>query len=456
MIAHGFNETAGGGIFNNGTLIVAKCAFFSNDSFIEAPLPLHGGEGGAIWNSGTLTIANTTFSSNNSSNFTDGPVGQGGAIWNIGTLTITNGTFADNYSGGGPAGGDGGAIWNDGTLTIANSTFSGNGVFEGGGAIWNDRTLSITNTTFSGNVARYAGGGIYSSGAKVTVAASTFSNNQAETGGGIGNSGTLKVTSSAFSGNGPSLGGGGGIENDRGETLGVTNSTFSDNDSGGIQNSGTLTVTNCTFFDNVDTGGIENDGTLTVTNCTFSGNSGLTGGGFAGAIYNLGLASLKSSILTGSRDESGGPANNCGGKILDRGYNISDDASCAFSATGSRNKTNPMLDPAGLQNNGGPTPTISLAPGSPAIDAIPLGACTDQQSRPINTDQRGALRPDAGELRCDIGAYELQDFAGEVNCQEKNFSALVRHYGSLVAAAAALGFPTEEALLIAILTSCAV
>jgi predicted outer membrane repeat protein len=291
-------------------------------------------------------------------------------------------------------------------LTIADSTFSGNSAFESGGGIWNDRTLSIIKTTFSGNGARYSGGGIYSSG-KVTVAQSTFSDNSANVGSGIWNSGTLNVTSSAFSGNDSA--GGGVIENDSG-------------------------------------------GTLTVTNCTFSDNS--LAGVFAGDIYNLGSSSLKSTILAGSRQVSVGPADNCSGTIADGGYNISDDASCAFSATGSRNSTNPLLDPAGLQNNGGPTETIALVSGSPAIDAIPLGDCTDQESHPINTDQRGALRPDAGEVSCDIGAYEFQDLAGQEDCDGKTISALVRHFGGLDAAAAALGFPTKGALLIAIRISC--
>ena len=72
-----------------------------------------------------------------------------------------------------------------------------------------------------------------------------------------------------------------------------------------------------------------------------------------------------------------------------------------------------MLSPAGLTHNGGPTRTISLLDGSPAIDAIPLADCTDQASppNPIITDQRGFPRPDNGEDSCDIGAYEYQDTA---------------------------------------------
>lgn len=59
-----------------------------------------------------------------------------------------------------------------------------------------------------------------------------------------------------------------------------------------------------------------------------------------------------------------------------------------------------------LADNGGPTPTISLLPGSPAIDAIPSASCLDHEGLPMSADQRGRLRPiGAG---CDIGAYEAQ------------------------------------------------
>jgi hypothetical protein len=53
-----------------------------------------------------------------------------------------------------------------------------------------------------------------------------------------------------------------------------------------------------------------------------------------------------------------------------------------------------------LQNNGGPTQTIALLNGSPAIDHIPAASCPA-------TDQRGMTRPDdPSESTCDIGAYE--------------------------------------------------
>src|SRR5262249_33341660 len=134
--------------------------------------------------------------------------------------------------------------------------------------------------------------------------------------------------------------------------------------------------------------------------------------------------------------------------------NLSDDSSCGFTATGSRNSTNPILDPAGLKNNGGPTQTIALDSESPAIDAIPLADCTDQNSKPIHTDQRRALRRDPAEGACDIGAYEFQNCAGQANCQKKSESTLVQQYGCLSAAASAYGFSTVKQLKAAIQVSC--
>ncbi len=63
-----------------------------------------------------------------------------------------------------------------------------------------------------------------------------------------------------------------------------------------------------------------------------------------------------------------------------------------------------MLDPNGLEDNGGPTQTIALLPGSPAIDAGDADVCANP---PVNgVDQRGYMRPGDGSATCSIGAYE--------------------------------------------------
>jgi len=89
------------------------------------------------------------------------------------------------------------------------------------------------------------------------------------------------------------------------------------------------------------------------------------------------------------------------------GYNLSSDSTCNFSNTGDLNNTDPLLGP--LQNNGGPTETMALLRGSPAIDAgNPIG-CTDNLDHLLTTDQRGMPRPDHEDTSgCDMGAYERQ------------------------------------------------
>jgi hypothetical protein len=86
---------------------------------------------------------------------------------------------------------------------------------------------------------------------------------------------------------------------------------------------------------------------------------------------------------------------NCDGTITDAGHNLSSDSSCAFTAIGSMNNTYPML--GALANNGGPTLTMALLFGSPAIDA-------GNTALAPATDQRGFPRP-AGSA-ADIGAFE--------------------------------------------------
>jgi hypothetical protein len=53
-----------------------------------------------------------------------------------------------------------------------------------------------------------------------------------------------------------------------------------------------------------------------------------------------------------------------------------------------------------LAANGGPTKTIALKAGSPALDRVPVKAC----NKVVTTDQRGVHRPQGH--KCDEGAYE--------------------------------------------------
>jgi hypothetical protein len=79
------------------------------------------------------------------------------------------------------------------------------------------------------------------------------------------------------------------------------------------------------------------------------------------------------------------------------------------------NSTPAGLDPAGLQDSGGVTKTFALMPGSPALDAIPVSACTDVNSVAVTTDQRGISRPQGSA--CDIGSFESQFFNTPPNAE---------------------------------------
>jgi predicted outer membrane repeat protein len=305
------------------------------------------------------------------------------ATLNLDDLTIADGNAGDQQGGG--------IFVNPhGTLNVTDSTFSGNSANVGGGISDLGGTLNVTKCTFSGNSAQngVVGGGAIFGGGLLSVTKSTFSGNNSVVGGGITIGGDASVTKSTFSGNSAVLGG--GIYLDASDKANVTNSTFSGN---------SATEAGGGIYKKVQSG------SLTVTNSTFSGN---TASNFGGALFGENVISLNSTILANST--SGG---NCAGMIADGGYNISDDSSCNFAKTGTANNgdsVNPLLA-AGLDDNGGPTQTIALLQGSPAIDAIPLANCTDQSSPPIaiTADQRGMPRPDGQESVCDIGAYEYQD-----------------------------------------------
>ena len=299
-----------------------------------------------VSSAGSLTLNSVTISNGLANNGQQG----GGGIFNHGTLTITGSTFSGNSE---PAstGTSGGAINNSGTVNVSTSTFTGNTAQEGGG-IFNQKTATVSNNTFTNNTATVYGGGALLNAA-----------------------GTMTVTGDTFTGNtGP---GGGAIDNDT--TLNISNSTFTGNTGG--TNGG---------------GAIDNFGTTTITQATFSGNSSPYGAN----ILNYTGFTLKLSMSIVANGQGGGP--NCGGAqpVTDLGYNIDTGSSCGFStASHSMSNTQPQLGP--LASNGGPTQTMALPAGSPAVDAIPssTAGCTG------STDQRGTTRPQGAG--CDIGAYEL-------------------------------------------------
>jgi uncharacterized repeat protein (TIGR02543 family) len=253
----------------------------------------------------------------------------------------------------------GGGIHNSGTLTVLNSTLSHNtaGNYGYGGGIDNGGTLTVLNSTLSDNSAGYEGGGIHNTG-MLKILNSTLFDNDSNVGGGINNDGKLTVINSTLSSNKAQLG-------------------------GGIYNS---------------------EGTLTIINSTLSGNSAQSVvGGTGGGIYNYsnGSVNLANTLIANNTAQTSGAQ--CVGTIIDNGHNLDSGDTCGFSSTkGSLSNTDPLLKP--LADNGGPTQTMALLPGSPAINAgsnalIPAG---------ITTDQRGAGFPRIVGGTVDIGAVEKE------------------------------------------------
>jgi CSLREA domain-containing protein len=352
----------------------------------------------------TVNISGVTIRNGNTNS-------DGGGIRNYGTTNFTNSIISGNK-----ALGNGGGIYNktsSSPLTITNSTVSGNTTSLAGGGIYNNpgsSALTITNSTVSGNTTsgNNGGGGIYNTGSSstLTITNSTLSDNHAPSGSGGGinvYAGTAIITNSTVLGNtAASNASGGGICNYG--TLTINNSTLSGNRGhygGAIRNfgSGTLTITNSTFSGNQATsngGGIYNDSaTATMTYSTFSGNTapGTNGGG----IYALSGSSfqIQSTIIANSTGQDCSGA----GVIASWGYNLSDDNTCSFTDPTDLPSTNPLL--ASLANNGGPTQTHALFPGSPAIDRIPQGIVS---CGPPTIDQRNVARPQG--VGCEIGAFE--------------------------------------------------
>ena len=326
-----------------------------------------------------------------------------GANLSLHGVTVTGGSLGA---------GDGGVIRNSGSLTVENSTISGNTLTNGdGGGIFNSSgTVTVTNSIITGNtLTNGEGGGIFNSSGTVTMTNSTISGNTAaNNGGGISNNtGTFTIMNSTVAGN-TAANNGGGIFNNTGIFM-IMNSTISGNtatnNGGGIfSNTGAVTVKTSTIAGNIATsfygGGIYNNGSnnFTIENSTIAKNTATSGSG----IFNP-SPTLRTVISNTILAKPLGYGTNVSGLVTSLGYNIVSDSS--GSGWGSEDFTNSASLNAylgTLENNGGPTKTIALLPGSPAINRGG-GSSSD-------TDQRGYPRISRGVM--DIGAFEYQTVTG--------------------------------------------
>lgn len=376
----------------------------------------------------------------------------------INSLTITNGAPSDMYGGGGAwisgdthvtmtgvtlAGnksvrGQGAGIDVEGfgaRLDLIGSTLDHNlastttgGNTRGGGVFaTGDSIVNIVNTTFNGNTAvggpagsvssdvrggEASGGALDVEGtATATIIGSTFASNLAWGGGGVAGPGFEAAAGYAF---------GGGIAS-RSFTAAVTivNSSVVDNTAlGGVGQAGAHgrggdsrgggigvlvgpTLLNTTIARNAATPGSAPAGSELATGY----GGGLYTQNAGGSLMNTIVASNSISPVTayaGIDIFAFAPLSLDGANLI----GVRDGGLLASAPPLSGTFVVPLdalLDSA-LGDHGGPTKTLSLRPGSPAIDAGDAAGCAAAGG----VDQRGVPRPQPAGGRCDIGAYEYQ------------------------------------------------
>jgi hypothetical protein len=420
------------------------------------------GMGGAIFSQGRVAIERSTLTGNvarGGSAVNPAATGGGGGI---GTdSSITGGGFGPGSFGGGTGGGSAGG---GAGFRASESGLTGTVGFMGqGGAGGGPRTgLGGAGASYTGTGGPAAGGsgGDGSGGGNSNVMGHGGAFGQGGSngggvgggggpgggGGGFGGGGGLGF--SGFSGGAGGFGGGGGgaVVGAPGGAPGFGGGTPEGEKGGGgagmggavFNMQGELTVRNSTFAANGALGGADEvsdhgkgiagavfnlNGAFTAAGSTFSGNSAAY---YASQIYNLeydgydqrmATATLRDTIVHGgsgsaslSQDLTSNksaygivpPAGSAAVADLSQ-FNLVGSVFVQEQGTlvGSPITADPLLGP--LQANGGPTPTMAPATGSPAIDAGDA-QCLDLAGTPLATDQRGEPRP-AGRA-CDLGAYE--------------------------------------------------
>jgi hypothetical protein len=277
-------------------------------------------------------------------------------------LTIPSGAEAD------PASGDridgaAGDLDISGTVTVtgAGTTES---VIDGGGAVrvfdvHNGGTLNLKGVDLVNGKADYDGatGHIH--------------------GGAIHNHGTLHVANTAINDSASAQGwGGGGMTNAGGATATLDSVTVARNSSplagGGIENLGTMSITNATVTDNRAP--------------AFKG----------GGIWASGIANVTNSIV--AQNNFGGDCSTDNSAIRSLGHNLEGDGTCVFP------QPSDVKGPTGFATGTGPL-FYALDANSQAVDA------GDPQNCPAQ-DVRGVARPQDGNgdgtAVCDIGSFERE------------------------------------------------
>jgi len=246
------------------------------------------------------------------------------------------------------------------------------------------------------------GGGVQNDQDSPTLRNLIFKENSGACGGGMSNSNNSNpsLTNVIFISNSVGSGTGGGMCNENGSNPALINVTFRGNTAdygAGMWNaSSSPSLANVTFTENVSTeygSAILNqlNSNPTLKNVTITGNIDNYDSQFGinGGVFNWDSSPIIiNSILWGN---SGVQIDNQGSSSPVVTYSV---VQGGYIGAGNID-ADPLLGP--LQENGGFAQTITLFPGSLAINAGDDSNCP-------STDQRGVTRPQG--THCDIGAYE--------------------------------------------------
>jgi autotransporter-associated beta strand protein len=282
------------------------------------------------------------------------------------------------------------AIASGGTISFQSGGLAGGNTISLNSGLTIDKSLTITGPTDSSII--IDGGGavrpFFINGAfTFTVSNLQLSNGSGNFGGAISmgsSSSTLIASNCTFSGN-----------------------TATTNNGGAISSPGISTISNSTFYGNTASfgGAISASGTATVTNSTFAGNTATSSSG-GGAIYvNTGTVTLKNCLLGDNTANSVADDLDRNGGTLTVNYSLVENpgnSGVTNGVNGNITGKDPKLTTLGFF--GGPTETMGLLPGSPAIDA---GSNTLASG--LSTDQRGTGYARVVNTTVDIGAFEIQN-----------------------------------------------
>jgi predicted outer membrane repeat protein len=342
-----------------------------------------GDGGGARVRDAALTVRAAVVAGNQAS-------GSGGGISHanasgFGTVTLARTAVARNA-----AGVSGGGVHADG-VNLTGCTVSDNSAGADGGGVYGDNSASVNESTVRGNrAAGGSGGGVFSGGYSYVNGSTVSGNSAGADGGGVFADDFASLDGSTVSGNSAAASGGGVHA-----TLAyLTNSTVSGNSAG------------------ASGGGVFAEGGYFL-NATVVKNSALTGGGVfrsPGPTFNL---TLQDTIVALNLVGFGGSGPDVSGTFVSGGHNLIGNGTGSTGLTHGQNGNlvgtgAAPIDPliGDLADNGGPTATHALLPGSPAIDA-------GQSEDYVDTDQRGDGFPREkdgngdGVAVADIGAFEL-------------------------------------------------